>query len=216
MGFVEGLYHEVAQALRKLEEIPILESGVLPKVGVVELLKMALKNEMEASQLAALWMPSTPEIDIKLGLARQCGDEAKHYRLIEKRLIELGENLEGFSPLAMGYSPLYQWLVTLDNSIERVAAGPFAREAIAIKRNLQLIAVLEAMEDKESADLYRNQIQPDEDWHHNFGLTMLRKYATTVELQEKATLATMKTIELADELRTAAMAKSGACVIPGC
>ncbi len=216
MGFIEGLYQEVAQALRKLEEIPVLETGISPKVGVVELLKMALKNEMEASQLAALWMTSTSEIDIKLGLARQCGDEAKHYRLIEKRLIELGENLDGFSPLAMGYSPLYQWLITLESSIERVAAGPFAREAIAIKRNAQLIAVLEAMGDQLSADLYRNQIQPDEDWHHNFGLSMLRKYAVTSELQEKASLATIRTIELADELRSAAMAKSGACVIPGC
>ena len=132
MGFIEGLYQEVAQALRKLEEIPVLEAGISPKVGVVELLKMALKNEMEASQLAALWMSSTSEIDIKLGLARQCGDEAKHYRLIEKRLVELGENLDGFSPLATGYGPLYQWLITLECSIERVAAGPFAREAIAI------------------------------------------------------------------------------------
>lgn len=216
MGFVEGLYHEVAQALRQLEEIPVLEPGILPKVGAIGLLKMALKNEMEASQLAALWMVSTPEIDIKLGLARQCGDEAKHYRLIEKRLIELGENLDGFSPLSMGYSPLYQWLTTLETAIERVAAGPFAREAIAIKRNTQLIAVLEAMGDQESADLYKNQIQPDEDWHHNFGLAMLRKYAITADLQEKAYTATMKTISLADELRTKAIANSGACVIPGC
>ena len=72
------------------------------------------------------------------------------------------------------------------------------------------------MGDQLSADLYRNQIQPDEDWHHNFGLSMLRKYAVTSELQEKASLATMRTLELADELRSAAMAKSGACVIPGC
>lgn len=216
MGFVEGLYHEVAQALRKLEEIPILEPGNPPKIGVLELLKIALKNEMEASQLAAFWMLSTSEIDIKLGLARQCGDEAKHYCLIERRLTELGENLENFSPLGAGYSPLYEWLATLENPIERIAAGPFAREAIAIKRNTQLIAFLEAMGDQESADLYRNKIQPDEDWHHNFGLAMLRKYATTAELQEKARLATLRTIELADELRTAAMIKSGACVIPGC
>ncbi len=216
MSFIENIQQQVSTTLKKLDEIPVLDSTQPPKVGVTELLKMALKNEIEASQLAALWLPSTPELDVKLGLARQCGDEAKHYRLIEKRLLELGVNLEGFSPLASGYSPLYQWLITLETTIERIAAGPFAREAIAIKRNAQLIAVLDAMGDKVSADIYRQQIQPDEEWHHNFGLNMLEKYATTTETQERAKLAITKTLELADELRTTVMAKSGACVVPGC
>src|SRR5437773_5008744 len=103
---------------------------------------MVLKTEMKESEIAATWIPATTEIDVKLGLARQCGDEAKHYRLIEKRLLELGVKLEGFSPLAAGYSPLFQWLKTLDTTVERIAAGPFAREAIAIKRNEQFITML--------------------------------------------------------------------------
>lgn len=216
MGFIEGLYQEVAQALRKLEVIPVLPPNISPQNAVIDLLKIALKNEIEASQIAAFWMPSTAELDVKLGLARQCGDEAKHYRLIENRLLDLGVNLENFSPLATGFSPLYQWLTTLETTVERVAAGPFAREAIAIKRNSQLIAVLDAMGDKTSADLYRNQIQPDEEWHHKFGLEILRKYAITPELQQKAFSATLHTINLADELRSAAMSKTGACVVPGC
>lgn len=216
MTFIETIQQEVSIALKNLEEIPVLDPTQSPKVSVIELLKMALKNELEASQLAALWLPSTPEIDVKLGLARQCGDEAKHYKLIEKRLLDLSVPLDNFSPLSTGYSPLYQWLTTLETTIERIAAGPFAREAIAIKRNAQLIAVLEAMGDKISANLYREQIQPDEEWHHNFGLSILRKYATSQELEEKALSAIKRTLELAEELRTIAMAKSGACVIPGC
>jgi len=53
---------------------------------VVRRLKMAMKSELEASEVAALWMQTTPEIEVKLALARQAGDEAKHYRLIEKHL----------------------------------------------------------------------------------------------------------------------------------
>lgn len=216
MSFIEQLSQIVNEQLKQLDNIPVLESGVPPKVGVVELLKMALKNELEASELAARWLPSVPEIDVKLGLARQCGDEAKHYRLIAQHLEAMGIDLTNFSPLAQGYSPLFQWLTTLETTVERLAAGPFVREAIAVKRNAQLIVVLEALGDEASAQLYRAEIQPDEQWHHNFGQTMLAKYATTDALQAQAEQAALQTLKLADELRSAAMAKTGACVVPGC
>ncbi len=66
-----------------------------PALGVAQLLKLALRNELEASELAAFWMVSTPELDARLALARQCGDEAKHYRWIEERLGALGVDLVG-------------------------------------------------------------------------------------------------------------------------
>ena len=77
---------------------------------MVRRLKIALKNELEASELAALWMPTTPEIEIKLALARQAGDEAKHYGLIEKRLEKLGARSADFNPIADGYGPMFQLL----------------------------------------------------------------------------------------------------------
>jgi len=51
-------------------------------LGVAPLLKLALRNELEATELAAFWMADAPELDVRLALARQCGDEAKHYRWI--------------------------------------------------------------------------------------------------------------------------------------
>ena len=36
---------------------------------------MALKSELEASELAALWMPTTPEVEVKIALARQAGGD---------------------------------------------------------------------------------------------------------------------------------------------
>src|SRR5262249_20131426 len=62
---------------------------------VAALLKLALRNEYEAADLAACWMADTDELDAKLALARQCGDEAKHYRWIEDRLKSLGVDLGG-------------------------------------------------------------------------------------------------------------------------
>ena len=38
------------------------------------LLRGALRNEMEASLIAARWMPATAELEAKLAFARQAGD----------------------------------------------------------------------------------------------------------------------------------------------
>ena len=216
MPFADDLQKEVFEALHKLDEVPVIEPGSQLQAGTIELLKMALKNEIEASEIAALWMHSTPEVDAKLGLARQCGDEAKHYKLLEKRLQDLGFAVAGFSPIAAGYSPLFEWLKTLETTVERMAAGPFAREAIAVKRNRQFEQFLEAAGDKATAAVYREQVNPDEEWHHHFGVAMLHKYATTPELQAQARSAALHTLEMADELREAAIARTGACAIPGC
>ena len=64
---------------------------------VTKLLMLALKNELEATECAAAWLPTTPEVNVKLALARQAGDEAKHYRMIQARLMELGIVPEGDS-----------------------------------------------------------------------------------------------------------------------
>ncbi len=216
MAFIEELKAEVDTALKKLDEVPLVEPGTDHKAGVIELLKMALKNEIEASQIAALWMPTTAEMDCKLGLARQCGDEAKHYRLLEKRLHELGFDTSGFSPVASGYTPLYKYLLNLETTVERMAAGPFTREAIAVKRNNQFAAYLKASGDEASAAIYIDTVQPDEEWHHRLGLEMLKKYAVTPAEQEQARRAALATLALADELRDAAIARAGTVAIPGC
>src|SRR2546428_5064475 len=49
--------------------------------GQVRLLQIALANEISVSELAAAWMPSTPEVDIKIALARQAGGEARPFQL---------------------------------------------------------------------------------------------------------------------------------------
>src|SRR5881397_3189942 len=89
--------------------------------GQVRLLQIALANEISVSELAALWMPSTPEVDVKLALARQAGDEARHFQLVGGRLKELGFDPEAFVPPAP--NPLFDYLKSLQTTVERVAAG---------------------------------------------------------------------------------------------
>src|SRR5439155_20991655 len=119
------------------------------------------------------------EVEVKLALARQAGDEAKHYRLIEKRLAELGVDTKTHDPLAHGKSPLLVWLLGLEGTVARVAAGQFTREALALVRNAEFIRFCRAKGDEETARLYEEIIQPDEQHHHELGRRLLLDLATS-------------------------------------
>lgn len=212
--FVRRLEAEMAALFAQLEERETLEAESSGKVDVITLLKLALRSEVEAAEIAGLWMPTTVEIDAKMAFARQCGDEMKHYELICRRLRELGESGEDFSRLDEGYSPLYQYLRTLNTTVERVAAGPFAREAVAEVRNAQFIELCRALGDEQTAALYVDLIQPEEVQHQRLGRDLLVKYATTAELQALAASATRNSLAIADELRSLAQKATGLQYIP--
>jgi hypothetical protein len=187
-----------------------------PQVGVKELLLVGLKNEIEASEEAAMWLVGERDPDLKLGLARQCGDEAKHYRLIADRLRELGANLSGHDPLAGGHSPMFRYLKSLETPAERIAAGPFAREALAQVRNDVFAEFCEAKGDLATARLYRDIIGPDEAFHHELGRRMLRRYAVTAEDQDRARRAVARTLQIAEELQEMLRLRQGISSAPGC
>lgn len=214
--FVEQLAAANQAILERLApaETLVAESG--GDLRLDNLLKIALKNELEATELAARWLVSTDDVEIKLALARQAGDEAKHYRLIAAHLHELGVDLSGFDPLAQGYGPLFHYLDTLTDPVARIAAGPFTREAIAVVKNQQFIEWCEAGGHVQTAALYRDIIQQDEAYHHQLGRDLLLRLATTPEAQERARQAATRTLELAEELQHLALTTMGVHHAPGC
>jgi hypothetical protein len=215
-AFVRDLEARNQERLRRLEPEATLAPEVEGDLTVVNLLKVALRNELEATETAARWLVTTVEVDVKLALARQVGDEARHYRLIADRLGQLGFDAGAFDPLARGYGPLFQYLDTLATTVERVAAGQFTREAIAIVKNRQFIAFCEAAGDRETARLYREVIEPDERHHHELGRRLLLARATTPEAQAAARRAAARTLELAEELQSTALRTAGIHHAPGC
>jgi 1,2-phenylacetyl-CoA epoxidase catalytic subunit len=185
-------------------------------LSVSRLLKLALRNEIEATECAAAWIATTPEVEVKLVFARQVGDEAKHYRLIEKRLVEMGVDLAGFDPFAQGRSPLLTYLLELEGTVARIAAGPFTREALALVRNDEFARYCESSGDPASAALYQDIIQKDEQYHHELGRRLLLKLATTETGQQGARAASLRVLELAEEIQEVARMKSGIAHAPGC
>ena len=214
--FVAQLDADNQRRLSLLAPADTLKPEVEGDLNVLNLLKVALRNEIEATEIAARWLVTTDDVDVKLAFARQVGDEAKHYRMIADRLRALGFDAKSFDPLAKGYGPLFQYLDTLATTVERVAAGQFTREAIAVVKNRQFIEFCEHAGDRETATMYRDVIEPDERYHHELGRTLLLRLATTPDAQAAATRAARKTLELADELQKKALATAGIHHAPGC
>ena len=214
--FVRELDERNQAVLRRLEPDATLAPEVLGDLNVLNLLKVALKNEIEATEIAARWLVTTDDVEVKMAFARQAGDEAKHYRMIADRLRELGFAATAFNPLAKGYGPLFNFLDTLKTTVERVAAGQFTREAIAVVKNRQFIEFCERAGDRATATLYREIIEPDERFHHQLGRSLLLRAATTTEDQELARRAAAKTLALAEELQAAALKTAGIHHAPGC
>ncbi len=207
-----------AYVLEKLSSLDLIKEPVVSadRPEVIRRLKMALKSELEASEIAAAWMQSTPEVEIKLALARQAGDEAKHYRLIEKHLQAMNVDLTGFNPADGGYGPMFQLLSGFASTIERIGAAQFTREALALKKNEQFIEFCEAAGDRDTAELYRSEIQPDEQWHVHLGRDVLARYATTSELQEKARKAVEAVLDLAIKIQNKQVGEMKVSHAPGC
>jgi hypothetical protein len=202
--FVAMLTEENRVALERLGQLSA--AGDAPdELTIDRLLRVALKNELEASEVAAIWMNTTSELDVKLAFARQVGDEAKHYRLISERLAEMGVDTSKIDPREGGYSSLFEYLRALQSTVARVAAAQFTREAIALVRNQCFIEFCESRGDHETAALYRDRIQQDEQHHHELGRMLLARYATTAD-----------ELELAEEVQEMARLKAGICRAPGC
>ena len=183
-------------------------------VELQQLLQVALANEISVSELAAAWMPSTRETDVKIALAQQTGDEANHFSLIEGRMNALGISTAGFVPPAL--NPLFAYLRSLETTVERIAAGQYTLESIAYSVNERFMKYCELLGDQDTVKLYQRRIQPDELHHHRLGKRLLERYAVTPEAQERARQAAAKTLEIAQQVRLLATQKLGTSCFPGC
>jgi len=215
MAFVEQL-----EAWKTERLAPIIGAGQTSLArsadapgDATQLLQIALANEINVSELAAAWMPSTRELDVKIAFARQAGDEAGHFQLVADRLAALGFDVASFAPAD---NPLFQYLRGLTTTVERIAAGLFTLESIAYGVNENFMALCAQRGDAETVRIYREYIQPDEAAHQQLGQRLLARYAVTPELQQTARDTVARLLEIAGTTRAAAAARLGTACFPGC
>ncbi len=198
---------------------PILAAGQMAlgepaRTEPGKLLQVALANEISVSELAAVWIPTTTEVDVKIAFARQAGDEANHFNLVADRLAALGVDVDGWTPPPD--NALFAYLKTLETTVERIAAGLFTLESIAHGVNESFMAYCAARGDDETVRIYREYIQPDELAHQRLGKTLLAKYAVTEGLQAAARGVVSRVLEIATAARAQAATRLGTACVPGC
>jgi len=166
---------------------------------VADVLRLTLKAAIEGAEVAALWVTDCDDLGAKLVLAEQCGDGAKHYRLIAGRLAALGIDLTTYDPRDGGYSKLFAFLRSLQTDEERSSAGHLTLKAMAMARFTALADFCEDKGDAETANLYRGQIMTDELRYYDEGKRALALSATNEESQARARRAAYRALELVGE-----------------
>ncbi len=193
--FVEELSRQLAEASGRAAAAPERAPST------AEALAAVLREKIETSEVAALWMAGEFELDLKLAFARLCGDQARHYRLLADRLRALDAAAARLDPLARGHTPLFRYLKSLETPAERLAAGLLARQGLAQARSAALGELCLAQGDEETARLQREVVGPEEAEHRELGRRLLVRFALTPEDQERARRALARSLQLSEDRR---------------
>jgi hypothetical protein len=127
-----------------------------------------------------------PEVEIRALLPGQLDDERRHWRLLRRRLLDLGEDPDAYRPLPE-WEALFDWLVACRTrpTLEKLAMFQFAGETQSCEGFETLIALARDV-DPETAELYATQILPDEYLHAAIGRRALTLLADTPARQAAA------------------------------
>jgi hypothetical protein len=149
-------------------------------------MRQGVYNELRSVELIAAWIPHVPEREIRELLPGQLDDEHRHYRLLRQRLLDLGEDPDGYRPLPE-WEALFDWLVACRTrpTLEKLAMFQFAGETQSCEGFETLIELARDV-DPETAELYRAQILPDEYRHAAIGRRALTLLADTPARQDAA------------------------------
>jgi hypothetical protein len=164
---------------------------------IVDFLRLAMKDAIEAAEVAALWFADCDNLDMKIGFAEQCGSAAAHYRLISERIAGLGA--EPFDPRSGGYSRFFGFLRSLQTPEERAAAGLVTLRTFNIGRMSVFADLCDERGDADTAKIFRERIAGDEQRVFDTGWRILIANGPTEESQARGRRAAFRIVELAAE-----------------
>lgn len=164
------------------EAIKIHGGDRMSEEEVVMHLKRTQFNELYIMAVLAQWVATTGDLELRLGLARQVHDEARHYKMMTARLEEiLGHPYDGSEyypyPEQAAWIDFFSWP---RNEYERVIVHNFSSEWWAVE-------TLEFFADKfdpKTANMYK-AILRDERYHLELGMMAVVKYCDTPERQDR-------------------------------
>ena len=150
------------------------EFGDMSEIARREMIHRHMTNEMTSVDMAAACVAEFPDApwELRLELARQAWDEARHVRALHRRLRELGGH-KGEFPIST-----LEWNVTcaVDNMAGRIAIQNRTLEAGAMDVMGGLSQALRSVGDNETADTL-DSINTDEVHHVRFSNRWIKRLA---------------------------------------
>jgi hypothetical protein len=183
-----------------IQRIVEAQSAGIAKEGFepTDVLRLVYKARMEAAEVAALWVSDCEDLEMKLSLAEQCGDDARQCRMLAARLEALGT--VGYDPRAGGYSKVFAFHRSLQTAEERSAAGYVTAKSLSMARLAALASFCNEKGDTETAQLLGEVIVEQERPYYEAGKKLLAEVATTEESQARGRRSAYRTLELATEM----------------
>jgi hypothetical protein len=180
---LEARLERVVQANRDREVHMVL--GEIDRAEILVRLGQGRYNEIRNARLCGKWMSDSPIewIDVQLNLAKQALDEARHYKLLTKRLIDIGMAPTFFEPIPE-WIELFSRHDRRETVLEKIAGMQFVGEGLTFVGNARFIERA-GQTDPQTVALYRDPIQRDETFHASWPKRAFARYATTAELQDR-------------------------------
>ncbi len=157
----------------------------MSRAQFVEVLKQRCLNERCLMEAFASLVKKMPDTELKLKLASQAADEAKHYRLLAERLLEMGEDPDDFDP-PPPWVEVFEQTVQTPEPREATAAVHFTAEMVSMNVHLPDAQTTVYYDDPKTLALYRDYIQPDEERHEELCQVAMRRLITTQEQYDRA------------------------------
>lgn len=162
-----------------------------------------MSNEITSLDIAAQCLVEFPDApwELRLELARQCWDEARHVQVLHRRLTELGGR-KGEFPIST-----FEWSITcaLDSLAGRLATQNRTFEAGAMDIVGQLAPAVEAAGDPETAAVLQG-ILADEVHHVRFANRWIK---SMVEQDRRVLLKVVMAVRFLEQVNAALQSRAG-------
>lgn len=147
----------------------------------IRVMKSRLFNELRAADLFGTWLKTTPEFDVKAAMAESAHEEMGHAQLLAKKIQDLGHDPFDYKPLPAQIA-MFNAMEGLLDTCERLAGLSLAGETVA---NYLIQMCLKSPSVPEWIKQPYRRITEDEEGHGSIPQQFLKRYATTLERQDR-------------------------------
>lgn len=200
--FVDWLDKELEPLRQEAASSPYYDawcSGELSKAQIFELMKQRYAYIRENPSIIAAWISKCPDVDVRLKFIDYLHEEAAH----PEYLVEFAREID-HDPEEMRQAELipefttpyfYYWLLR-GHMVEFVAANNFGNERTNTRNTKRVYEATVRYYPYPSLLRINREHSEEEGGHAELGHYVLERFATTDEVQRKATLAAKKSLRL--------------------